>query len=292
MNRKTLLYGVLVAFSLAGCKSKDVDVLSKIDENIFYVKTQKVVIKDLSNEIVLSGMIKAMDEAIIYPRTTGKLVRNVLKEGDSVKKDEVIAYIKRDEVGVVYEPAPVPSTLDGIIGRIYQDVGADVNPQTPIALVVNQENVRVQIDVPEKYISNLKYGKTVKVKVDAYNKVFVGKIEKISPVVDKLSKTVLVEAVIDNQGGELKSGMFCQASIVVDEVKGAKAIPVASVIYKDNNPYVYILDETKTKAVEKKAILGIKTEDFVEIKNLNKDDDVIYVGLYGIKDGANIRLVE
>ncbi|MDP2865122.1 MAG: biotin/lipoyl-containing protein [Elusimicrobiota bacterium] len=150
-NIKTLLILTVAAAGLAsGCRNKEVEAFNKLEKDRFLVRTEKAQIRNLEEYILLTGSVKAMDEATLYPRIAGKLLRNVLKEGDPVKKDETVALIERDEVGTVYEPAPVPSTLTGVIGRVYQDTGASVNPQTPIALVVNQGMVRVAVDVPEK----------------------------------------------------------------------------------------------------------------------------------------------
>jgi membrane fusion protein (multidrug efflux system) len=283
--------GLIIIISgllLYGCQSKK-EVAS---EDVFYVQTQKVKRRDLKNEIIITGIFKAMDEVVIYPRTNGKLIKNLVKEGDRVKKDDPVALIKKDEVGVVYEPAPVYSTLDGYIGRVYQDVGADVNTQTPIVLVVNQDYIRLQADIPEKYLSSINLGQKIYVKVEAYpDKIFWGKIDKISPVVDKVSRTFLVEAIFYNKENILKSGMTAETHIILSEVKNAISIPISAVVYKDNKPYVYLADREKNIAIEKQVVLGLKNTDWIEVKNLKEGSEIIVVGLYGIKDKARIKIV-
>jgi multidrug efflux pump subunit AcrA (membrane-fusion protein) len=279
-----IIYGLL----LYGCQSKkEVSI-----EDVFYVQTQKVKRRDLKNEIIIAGIFKAMDEVVIYPRTNGKLIKNLVKEGDRVKKDDQVALIKKDEVGVVYEPAPVYSTLDGYIGRVYQDVGADVNLQTPIVLVVNQDYIRLQADIPEKYLGSITLGQKIYVKVEAYpDKIFWGKIDKISPVVDKVSRTFLVESIFDNKENILKSGMTAETHIILSKVKNALSIPISAVVYKDNRPYVYLADREKNIAIEKQVVLGLKNTDYIEVKNLKEGSEIIVVGLYGIKDKARIKIV-
>ena len=156
LNSKILILSLAAAAALAaGCRNKDAEALNNLEKDRFLVKTEKAVTRNLEEYILLTGSVKALDEATLYPRTSGKLLRNLLKEGDPVKKDETVALVERDEPGVVYEPAPVPSTLSGVIGRVYQDVGANVTPATPIAMVVNQSQVRVAVDVPEKYVGKV-----------------------------------------------------------------------------------------------------------------------------------------
>jgi len=285
---KRILIITLSGILVYGCHSKK----ETVSEDVFYVQTQKIKRKDLKNEIIIAATLKAMDEAVIYPRTNGKLIKNLVREGDKIKKDETVALIKKDEVGVVYEPAPVPSTLDGYVGRVYQDVGADVNPQTPIALIVNQDYLRLQADIPEKYLGNITLGQKIYVKVEAYpDKIFWGKIDKISPVVDKVSRTFLVEAVFDNKENILKSGMTAETHIILSEAKNALSIPISAVVYRDNKPYVYIADRENNIAIEKQVTLGLKSNDWIEVKNLKEGIEIITVGLYGIKDKAKIKIV-
>ncbi|MEF3280907.1 MAG: efflux RND transporter periplasmic adaptor subunit [Elusimicrobiota bacterium] len=279
---------LLMLFAVVSCHKKD----GSKNENVFYVQTQKVIRKDLKEELVISGNIKGKDEAVIYPRINGKLVKNLVREGDFVKKDDAIALVKKDDVGVVYEPAPVPSTISGYVGRVYQDEGADVNPMTPIALVVNQDVIRVQIEVPEKYLSRISVGSKVYIKVDAYaDKIFYTKVDKVSPVVDKLSRTFLVEAFIENRENLLKSGMIAEAHVILQEVQRALAIPVSAIVEKEGKKYVYLADRLNNVAIEKEIKHGIKNTDWIEVKNLKEGDEIITIGLYGISNNSPIKVL-
>ncbi|MGC8867024.1 MAG: efflux RND transporter periplasmic adaptor subunit [Elusimicrobiales bacterium] len=290
MKNKCFLSMILIYVVFYSCYKKDTS--NKIEE-FFYVGVKRIQRMDLKQEIVVVGNIKAKDEAVLYPRVGGKLIENLVKEGDFVKKEDPVALIKRDEVGAVYEPSPVPSTIDGYIGRVYQDVGADVNPMTPIALVVNQSIVRVQMEIPEKYLSDISQGQRIYFTVSSYpSKNFYGKIDKISPVIDKVSRTFLAESIMENSSGMLKSGMTAEVHIVLKEAKNAVAVPKSAVIWKNNKPYIYLADRQKNIAVEKEIKIGIINTDYVEAKNVNDGEYVITVGLYGIKDGVKIKINE
>ncbi|MEW6011996.1 MAG: efflux RND transporter periplasmic adaptor subunit [Elusimicrobiota bacterium] len=285
--KRIIIFIIFLSMSVSCVKKTQ-----EANENVFYVQTQKVVRKDLKEEIVLAGNIKGKDEAVIYPRVGGKLVKNLVKEGDFVKKDETISLIKKDEVGVVYEPAPVPSTLDGYVGRVYQDVGADVNQMTPIALVVDQSAVRVQADVPEKYLSDLKIGQDIYFKVDAYkDKIFRSKINKISPVVDKMTRTFAIESMVDNKDNLLKSGMTAEVHIILKEAPRALSVPISALVEKNGKYYVYIADRVNNIAIEKEIKIGLKNTDCVEVKNLAEGSEIITVGLYGIKNDSKIKIL-
>lgn len=282
---------VLAAAALAaGCKGKAAVALEELEKDRFLVKTERAQVRNLEEYILLTGSVKALDEAILYPRASGKLLRNVLKEGDPVKKDEAVALVERDEPGVVYEPAPVPSTLTGVVGRVYQDVGASVSPQTPIAMVVNQSQVRVAVDVPEKYIGKVFQGQAARIKVDAFpDRYFGGKVYRVSPVVDARSRNTMVEVLVDNADGRLKSGMFAEARLIVASRGAALSVPAGAVVTEEGADYVFVPAEggfARRVAVK----TGIRTTEFTQVGGVKEGDEVVTFGLYGLKDGSKIKV--
>ncbi|MDA8131189.1 MAG: efflux RND transporter periplasmic adaptor subunit [Elusimicrobia bacterium] len=290
-NLKIALLVLAAAAALAaGCRNKEADALDRLEKDRFLVKTEKAQVRSLEEYILLTGSVKALDEATLFPRTSGKLLRNLLKEGDPVKKDAPVALIERDEVGVVYEPAPVPSTLTGVIGRVYQDTGASVNPQTPIAMVVDQSKVRVAVDVPEKYIGKVFQGQTARIKVDAFpDRYFTGTVYRVSPVVDSHSRNTVVEVLVDNAEGRLKSGMFAEARLIVASRGAALSVPSAAVVTEDGRDYVFV-PAAGGAAARVPVRVGIRTADYAQISGVKDGEDVITFGLYGLKNGSKIKV--
>ncbi|OGR43812.1 MAG: hypothetical protein A2X35_08855 [Elusimicrobia bacterium GWA2_61_42] len=285
-----LVLTIAAAALASGCKSKEAEALGKLEKDRFLVKTEKVQVRNLEEYILLTGSVKALDEATLYPRTSGKLLRNLLNEGDPVKKDQPVALVERDEPGVVYEPAPVPSTLAGVIGRIYQDTGANVTPATPIAMVVNQSQVRVAVDVPEKYIGKVFQGQAAAIKVDAFpDRRFNGKVYRVSPVVDARSRNTVVEVLVDNAEGRLKSGMFAEARLIVASRGAALSVPVGAVVSQDDGEFVFVPAQGSL-AARLPVKTGIRTSEFTQVSGLKEGSEVITFGLYGLKDGSKIKV--
>ena len=292
-NMKTkifILTAVAAAALASGCKNKELAAFNSLEKDRFLVKTEKAQVKNIEDYLILVGSVKAMDEAVLFPRVSGKLLKNLVTEGDAVTKDQPVALIERDEPGVVYEPAPVPSTLNGVIGRVYQDSGANVTPTTPIALVVSQGQVRVVVDVPERYVGKVYMGQEAYIKVDAFpDTLFRGKVYRVSPVVDTQTRSAAIELLADNTSGKLKSGMFSEIRLVVGAKTGAVAVPAAAVLNENGKPYVFVpLNGT---AVRREVKTGISNEDIIQIASgLNAGDELITFGLYGLKDGSKIKV--
>ena len=291
LNSKIFILTLAAAAALsAGCRNKEAEALNNLEKDRFLVKTEKAQVRSLEEYILLTGSVKALDEATLFPRASGKLLRNVLREGDPVKKDETVALIERDEPGVVYEPAPVPSTLTGVIGRVYQDVGANVTPQTPIAMVVNQGMVRVAVDVPEKYVGKVFKDQRARVKVDAFpDRYFSGSVYRVSPVVDARSRNTMVEVLVDNLEGNLKSGMFAEVRLIVAARGSALSVPAGAVVAADGGEFVFV-PAAGSLAARVPVKTGIKTSEFTQVSGVKEGADVITFGLYGLKDGSKIKV--
>lgn len=272
-------------------KPKAVSPLDSVAKDVFAVRPETVQKRDLRHQLIMSGSVKAWEEATLYPRVSGKLLKNLLREGDSVKKNQTVSLIERDEVGAVYEPVVVPSTITGLVGRVYLDPGANVTVSTPVALVVNQERVRVAVDMPERYIGEIYKGQPATLRVDALpGKEFNARLQIISPVVDSNSRAVAVEFWADNAKGLLKSGMFAKVDVTLSEKKNAVSIAKKSLYRQNGESYVFVPSQDGRTAQKKVVSVGFENTDHLEIADGLKEGDTILEFAYGLQDGSKIDM--
>lgn len=296
-TKRRIIWGVVaLAFILALVvifKPKTSGPLDGVAKDVFLVKQETVQKRTLKHELLMSGSIKALEEATLFPRVNGKLLKNVLREGDAVKKNQTVSLIERDEVGAVYEPVVVPSTITGVVGRVYLDPGANVTVSTPVALVVNQEKVRVAVDIPERYIGEIYKGQPATLRVDALpGKEFEAKLTIISPVVDSTSRAVAVEFYADNTKGLLKSGMFAKVDITLSEKTNAVSVSKQSV-YTDeetNEAYVFVPSADGKTAVRRNVKTGFINSNHLEVSEGLSAGEQVLTFTYGLKDGSKIEL--
>jgi multidrug efflux pump subunit AcrA (membrane-fusion protein) len=287
VSSAALIFILWCLFSVTGCSQ--VDDLSKKEEAI-PVKAIKVELKDIQKTLDYVGDIKAQEEAIIYPKVDGKIMEKIAEEGASVNKGDVIAYIDRDEVGFKFEKAPVESPLTGIIGRVYVDKGRSVTPQTPVALVVDMDKVKVNLDTPEEYLPKIVLGQFAEITLQAYpDEKFIGKVVKISPVLDLATRTAPVEISIPNSDHRLKSGMFAKVKLILQEHKNVPFILKEAVMGKEPNLYLYVVENNK--AVLKKVTLGLRQGPYLEVEEgLKEGDLVVIMGQQRLKDNVQVNV--
>lgn len=284
MNGRMFLASILVLGVACGKKKAE---KARLDS--FPVKVSEVARRDVEETVLLVGSVKAKDEATLYSRVPGKLLKNLLREGERVKKGQSVCLVERDEVGVRFEPAPVPSTLDGVVARTYLDQGENVTLQTPVALVVDDSQTLARAELPERFAGRAQVGQDVRLRVDAWpGRVFRGRVIRVSPVVDPLTRTALVEARVD-AGGRLRPGMFGEFVLVLGS--RGKALSVqADAIVDGSGPAVFVVKDGK--ASKREIEVGLKGDLFVEVRaGLSEGEEIAVFGLYGLKDGSPVEVL-
>lgn len=253
------------------------------------VKVEKVRLQELNEVLDYCGDIKAQDEAVIYPKVSGKIIEKIKEDGEQIDKGEIICYIDRDEVGLDFQKAPVESTLTGILGRVYVDIGQNVTISTPVALVVSVEKVKIGLDIPEKYLPKIEVGQQAGILVDSWPlEEFTGSITKISPVIDLSTRTAPVEITAQNSQHRLKSGMFAKVRLVIEARNNVPVVLQEAVMGHDPDNYIFVVEDKK--AVLKKISLGIRQGPYFEVRQgLKEGDLVVIMGQQLLSDGAAVE---
>jgi multidrug efflux pump subunit AcrA (membrane-fusion protein) len=274
-----------LASGTAGCGK--IAALKEQQETI-PVKIMKVELRDIKRALEYVGTIKGQDEAVVYPKVSGKIIEKVKEEGTMVNKGDIIAYIDRDEVGLKFEKAPIETPLSGVVGRIYVDIGANVTPTTPIAMIADMKGVEIMLTIPEKYLPEISLGQDADIKIDAYpNEIYKGKVTEISPVLDIETRSAPVEITIVDEKKHLQSGMFAKVKLVIEERRGVPSIIKEAVIGKEDDAYVYVIDNDTARI--QKVALGLRQGPYYEVREgLSVGDAVVIMGQQRLKDKSKV----
>ncbi len=155
--------------------------------------------------------------------------------------------------------------IDGYTVEKKVSAGAYIRPDMADNLftISDLKNVWIYANVYEADISRISEGNEVKVIPVAYpDKVFSGKIDKVSQVLDPQSKAMRVRINLENKDMLLKPEMF--ARVVVDNKGGSNLICCSSkaLLSQDNKNYVVVYNgknDIKIAEVEIIKTVGDKT---------------------------------
>ncbi len=126
--------------------------------------------------------------------------------------------------------AVVRAPFDGVVqSRHGSSLGASVQRGDPLVTVVRTDPLRFRGTVPERQSLKLRVGQQVLVRLDSVAKPIITAVARIAPLLDEMSRTLMFEADIPNPEGCLRSGLFAEADVIVDEHAEALVVPTASV---------------------------------------------------------------
>jgi len=246
----------------------------------------------ITDALVLNGEVVPKMEVNIYSTVNGKIQGTMASEGDKVKKDDVLAYVDRSEAGLTYELAPVESTIDGIVKEVFIDLGDYITPQVPIFQIVDMEEVEVVVHVPEKYIAKIRDGLFSEITLVAYpERRFYGRVKKMSPTLDPVSRTLEARILVQNKNYVVKPGMYGEVRIVLRKKDNATIIPISAVIERDGEKVVFIEEDGLAKKVE--PVFDISEEDRISVsEGIEKEQRVLVIGQHNVSNGDRIMVTE
>ena len=171
--------------------------------------------------------------------------------------------------------------------------GQYLRVQTPVMTIVRVDPLRVRVKIPERVAGWVSIGQSVKVEVEAFpGKFFEGKVTRMSPSVETQTRTLEVEALLENGNGTLKPGFFAKATIGSNQVDTALMVPEAAVRYVFG---VYKIFTVKDGTLHEQEVkLGERSGDDVEIVGGLTEKDTVAIAPEGqeLRDGAPVEKVK
>jgi len=185
--------------------------------------------------------------------------------------------------------AVIPAPIDGYVTERVADLGEYVSPQQKVVTIVRTNPLRIRIDIPEQSIPEVKVGQSVSIATSAWpDKNFAGRVARIAPNVTAQSRTLTVEAEIQNSNNALKPGQFATVRILQERVEPAVLIPARAVLNEAGVNRVYVIKDGRA---EQRLVQTGQTEgDLIEIRNgVAADEQVATSNLQQLTDGIAIK---
>ena len=185
--------------------------------------------------------------------------------------------------------ALVFSPIDGYVAERTADLGEYVSPTSKVATIVRINPLRIRIDIPEQAIPEVRVGQSVSVTTSAWpDKNFSGRIARISPNVSPSSRTLTVEAEVENSSGILKPGQFASVRILQQRFEPAVLVPLRAVRTESGVSRVFVIKDGH--AQQRLVQLGQSESDLVEVKGgVAADEQVATSNVDQLSDGVAVR---
>lgn len=234
-----------------------------------------------------------------------KLARTSFDRTKQLYTDKLISQQEYDQSSAVFaaneagvdlrrrelKNAKILAPFGGIAAARLVSPGQVISRSTPLTTVVDIDTVKVEVNVPERYLGQLKNGQKIAFKVAAFPKdEFTGEVFFISPQLEAATRTALVKARIENLGGKLRGGMFANLDLSLQLRELALLVPETAIINNADVTMVFAIAANGT-AVMKPVKIGLRIAGRAEIlSGLSPGEMVVVEGTQKLRPGATVRL--
>lgn len=188
--------------------------------------------------------------------------------------------------------ASLRSPINGTIDKIFMNAGEMAGAGVPVLRVVNNDQVKINADVPERFVGKIKNGDSVGIKLSVIDKEISGKVRSVGQVIDVANRTftLIVDPVGKQERDFLKPNMLAVVKAVVYRKKDAVSVPTDLIRFEGVDKFVYTVVDNKAQKI--KVETGESFNAFTEIlSGLNGDEQLISKGLNSVSDGAEVNII-
>ncbi|OGL42773.1 MAG: hypothetical protein A2W05_07360 [Candidatus Schekmanbacteria bacterium RBG_16_38_10] len=187
----------------------------------------------------------------------------------------------------------ITAPISGIITLRNYDAGAMVSTSTSsnnnaIFKIEDIDVVHALTNVAEVDLQKIKEGLESQIIVAAFpGQIFQGKVTKITPSLDIVTRTSAVEIEISNKDHKLKSGFFANIIISANKISDALLVPKNAVLLKEGKNIAFVVNGGTAHL--RRIETGLRDDKNIQVlKGLKEGDEVVISGINELEDGAKV----
>lgn len=209
------------------------------------------------------------------------------KVASQASLDDATAKVKQlranlENVNSALSKKMIRAPFDGKIGIKQVNVGQTISPGQVIASLQTSHSLHADFVLPQQNVQSIALKQQVSVTTDAYaNEHFDGFINAIDSKVDDTTRTIALQATIDNPDGKLYPGMYVNLSLFLPKIPQSTVVPQTAITYTLYGDSAFIVT-LNGKKDDKGHPLGTVKRVFV--RTGDKQDNSVVI-LEGIKPG-------
>jgi membrane fusion protein (multidrug efflux system) len=181
----------------------------------------------------------------------------------------------------------------GVVGLSDVAPGALVNPGAPIVTLDDISVIRVDFQVPERYLGQLREGQPLLATVDAFpGETIQGRIAKLDTRVDERTRAITARAEFPNGTNRLRPGMLVRVGVSRGE-RVSPSAPESAVSVQGDAAFVYVLQQQgqRTMAEQRPIVTGVRQQGYVEIVDgVRAGERLVADGLNKVQPGQAVRV--
>ena len=189
------------------------------------------------------------------------------------------------------EDTVIRAPFSGRVGLRRVSVGTLISPGDVITTLDDTSVIKLDFSVPENFLASVREGLSIRASAPAFpGRTFAGSVASIDSRVDMNTRSVTVRALLANEDGVLKPGMFLNVTLSNDE-REALVIPEEALTPEAERQFVYVVADGKV--AKREVRIGGRRPGSVEvIAGLSAGERVIVEGTQKVREGASVQATE
>lgn len=247
-------------------------------------------IKEVEKALELAAIVYTKQENLWNQKIGSEIAFLTAKNGKESLERSLETLNSQLDLGLVKSP------FDGIVDDIILKVGELAVPGSQLMQIVNLDNLYINADLAETYLSSVKKGDKVDLSFAAYPDLnMVIPIYRIGNIIHPMNRTINIQLQIKNKNEMLKPNGL--AIIKINDFSAEKALVVPSLILKQDTKgsFLYVAAKKNTGWIAQKRYvqIGVSFEDQSMIESgLAEGEKVIIKGFTQTTDGSAIKITQ
>lgn len=198
-----------------------------------------------------------------------------------------------EKTGKPIENFPVYATVSGTVTEKLVAKGDYVAQGQALFKIANLNSVWANFDIYENQIGLFNKDQLIQITTNAFpNKTFTAKTDFIEPVLDDKTRTVKLRAVLPNNDGIFKPGMFVEGKVAnVSSGQEPLIIPASAILWTGKRSVVYLKPDPNQPVFEmREIVIGNRMgENYEVLEGLNAGDEIVTNGAFTVDAAAQLQ---
>ncbi|MDH6591762.1 multidrug efflux system membrane fusion protein [Variovorax sp. TBS-050B] len=145
-------------------------------------------------------------------------------------------------VQALAEQKRIKAPFDGVLGIRRVNLGQFVRAGDPLVSLTDARSLLANLTLPETALPALRRGQAVMLSADAHpGRVFEGRLSAIEPQIGSDTRTVRLQATVDNADAALTPGMYVNGKVALPARADAITVPETAITYSTHGDSVFVV---------------------------------------------------
>lgn len=188
--------------------------------------------------------------------------------------------------------------FDGVVSRRRVDPGEWLATGTAALDLIAIDRVRIDVQVPQRYIATLEKGSPAEVTLDAMpEQTLDGRVDALVPVSDPDARTFLVRVLADRPSASILPGLSARVTLRTAAASEQLRIPRDAIMrFPDGTAVAWVVapaDDGAPIARRRPLTLGATLGNEVVVRDgLSAGERVVVRGNEGLREGQNVEVID